>query len=62
MVRYVTTIANTINLSLYTYSQTSTIEIYQTLSNYGNWAVLNRSQVSANSTAFIGSITYETDT
>ena len=62
MGQFITTHANTINLSLYTYSRHGTIEIYQTRSNNLVWVSLRRSQVGANLTSFIGSITYETDT
>ena len=63
MFNHVTTIANTINLSTYTYSQHSTIEIYQTRSNNSAWITLKRSQVQASpATAIVGSITYHTDT
>ena len=62
MVRYATIDANTINLSLYTYSRGATIEIYQSKSNTANWVTLRKNQLQASpATAFIGSITYETD-
>jgi len=62
MGQFITTHANTINLSLYTYSRHGSIEIYQTRSNNLVWVTLRRSQVGANLSAFIGSMTYETDT
>ena len=61
MGQYITTVANTINLNLYTFTNNSTLEIYQTQSNNGVWVTLKRSQVAANATAIIGSITYQTN-